>query len=207
MSEKKEKDDRDEVEDTKKRKFCLQTVDLGNYGIFANVTEQPNAGIKLLEYIKLDQKIQCCNGTVMVNKMIADSVFFKKEGFAEPKYELPYKVLSVKQFFLDLFDRQQNDLDNFDLNDYAEANEYLGGDISCLEFQTKRWFAEKGVVASVAVLASLCSSRITELREYAIRYVIIKRQPSFAWDVYLEMEDGEYKDEFVFYLNFTRKSL
>lgn len=206
MNEKREREEED-IEDTKKKKLFFKSLDISNYGKFNTTPEENNEGIKLFKYLEFDHIIQCSNGTLTVNKMIADLVFFKKKGFAEPKYELPFKVLSVGQFFLDFFEREHLDLEEFDLKDYAEANEYLGGDLTCLETQTIRWFSAKGPVASVKELASLSSSHIEKLREYTIRYVIEKRQPSFAWDVYLEMENVEYKDEFVFYLNFSRKLL
>lgn len=210
MSEKREREDEEEkpLEQTKKLKW--EVVDYNTYGVFpkAKGYENLEAVYKLLKLFPCDITLTCADGTFKTNKYLWDLLFFKKDGFAEPKYELPFKKLSIRQFFFDHFAQMAEDEEKIDLLDYANAWQYLNGEIYSLKYICTAWFNANAKKSSSEQYALFCSSKVDMLRQYFIRQLFASGfySKTFQLEVYALMEDSEYKDELYFCSVYFRQS-
>lgn len=208
MSEKREREEEEEekpLEQTKKLKW--EVVDYNTYGVFpkAKGNEAFEGVFRLLKLFPCDIMLTCVDGRLHTNKYLWDLLFFKKDGFAEPKYELPFKKASIAQFFYDHFCKL---VKNIDLLDYANAWQYLNGEIYSLKYTCVAWFDENAKKSSSEQYALFCSSKVDMLRQYFIRQLFASGfySKTFQLEVYALMEDSEYKDELYFCSVYFRQS-
>lgn len=95
------------------------------------VQNQRNHALNKLKWLHnffpLDILIQCSDKNLRSNKAIWDKIHYGKEGFAEPKYESPFKASTMEAIFDDFFEETNEPMrDCFDLVEYAKAIDYYG---------------------------------------------------------------------------------